>query len=586
MKRRKIMGLAAFGAAGALVLAACGGGGSSSSSSTGGGGTSPSFGAAVNSVFNPSSHKGGTIIFDHSSAPDSTDAGNTYYASNLNFTRLYATPLTTYASCPGTCGEQVVPALATSLGVASDGNRTWTYHLKSGVKFEDGTPVTSADVKYAVERTFDRAVLSNGPSYFASLLAGNAASYKGPFKDKTGNLTSVTTPDPSTVVFQLKQPFGDFDFVVAFPQTAPVPPAKDTGANYQNHPISTGPYMFQSYQLNKQYTLVPNPQWNPSWDPQVKQLPSKIIVNLNVNAPDIDNRLLAGDIQVDFPGSGVQAAARARILSSPSLKAQSDDPVNGFMWFYYLNTKVPPLNNVHCRKAVEYAANKTNLQTAYGGPYGGNIASTAMPPTILGYQSFDLYHALSTPGGDIAAAKQELTLCGHPNGFTTNIAYRSDRPREVSSSTALQAALSAVGIKAGLKSSTSATYFGNFAGVPTYVHSHDLGILAGGWGPDWPGGYGWGWALFDSASIVSAGNTNIGELHDPLVDNWFTALEAASSQAQRNTFTNQIDMQVMKDAVMLPAVYSKALLYRPSGLTNVNVNSYYGMYNYGVLGTK
>src|SRR5258708_11932002 len=247
--------------------------------------------------------------------------------------------------------------------------------------------------------------------------------------------------------------------------------------------------MFQSYQLNKQYTLVPNPQWNPSWDPQVKQLPSKIIVNLNVNAPDIDNRLLAGDIQVDFPGSGVQAAARARILLSPSLKAQSDDPVNGFMWFYYLNTKVPPLNNVHCRKAVEYAANKTNLQTAYGGPYGGNIASTAMPPTILGYQSFDLYHALSTPGGDIAAAKQELTLCGHPNGFTTNIAYRSDRPREVSSSTALQAALSAVGIKAGSKSSPPPTSFGNFPGGPPFLPNPHLGSLPRGVGPAPPADY-------------------------------------------------------------------------------------------------
>jgi peptide/nickel transport system substrate-binding protein len=586
MKRRKIMGLAAFGAAGALVLAACSSSSSSSGSSSGGGGTSSSFGAAVSSVVNPSTHKGGTIIFDNSSAPDSTDAGNTYYAFNLNFTRLYATPLTTYASCSGACGEQVVPGLATSLGVASDGNRTWTYHLKSGVKFEDGTPVTSADVKYAVERTFDRSVLSNGPSYFASLLAGNAASYKGPFKDKTGNLTSVTTPDPSTVVFHLKQPFADFDFVVAFPQTAPVPRSKDTGANYQNHPISTGPYMFQSYQLNKQYTLVPNPQWNPSWDPQVKQLPSKIIVNLNVNAADIDNRLLAGDIQVDQAGSGVQAAARARILSTPSLKAQSDDPVNGFMWFFYLNTKVPPLNNIHCRMAVEYAANKTNLQTAYGGPYGGSIASTAMPPTILGYQSFDLYNALSQPGGDIAAAKQQLTLCGHPSGFTTNIGYRSDRPREVASATALQAALATVGIKAGLKSSTAATYFSNFAGVPTYVHSHDLGIAAGGWGPDWPGAYGWGWALFDGGSIVSAGNTNIAELNDPLVNQWFLALEASNTQAQRNTYADMIDRQVMKDAVLLPAVYSKALLYRGPNLTNVNVNSYFGMYNYGTLGTK
>jgi peptide/nickel transport system substrate-binding protein len=365
-----------------------------------------------------------------------------------------------------------------------------------------------------------------------------------------------------------------------------VPSNKDTGTNYQLHPQSTGPYKFASYQLNKQYTLVPNPQWNPSWDPQVKQLASKIIVNLNVNPNDVDNRLLAGDIQVDQAGSGVQAPARARIVSSPTLKASSDDPVNGFMWFYYINTKVPPLNNIHCRMAVEFAANKTNLQTAYGGSYGGDIASTAMPPTVTGYYKFDLYHALSMPGGDIAAAKQQLSLCGHPNGFTTNIAYRSDRPREVASSQALQASLNAVGIKTTLKGYPAGTYFGTFAGVPNYVHSHDLGLLTGGWGPDWPDAYGWGWALFDSKAIVPAGNANISELNDPAVDKLFLELEAATGATAQATFSKQIDMQVMKDAVLLPAVYSKALLYRSPSLTNVYVQQAYGMYDYGVLGMK
>jgi peptide/nickel transport system substrate-binding protein len=586
MIRYRTTGLAAVGAAVALVAAACGGssggGGASSSSSA----SASGFNAATTSVVNPSSHKGGTIVFDNSSAPDSTDAGNTYYAFNLNFTRLYATPLTTYNSCTGPCGTTLVPALATALGVASDGNKTWTYHIKSGVKFEDGTPVTSADVKYAVERTFDRAVLPNGPSYFASLLAGNAAHYKGPFKDKTGNLTAIDTPNSTTIVFHLNQPFADFNYVVAFPQTAPVPQAKDKGANYQLHPLSTGPYKFQSYQLNKQYTLVPNPEWNPSWNPQVKQLASKIIVNLNVNANDIDSRLLAGDIQVDQAGTGVQAAARARILSSSSLKASSDDPISGFERFYYINTKVPPFNNIHCRMAVEFAANKTNLQTAYGGPYGGAIASTSMPPTVHGYKKFDLYHALSKPGGDITAAKQQLQQCGHPNGFSTNIAYRSDRPTEVASSQALQASLNSVGIKGTLKGFTAANYYGTFAGVPNYVHSHGLGLLAGGWGPDWPNAYGWGWALFDSKAIVSAGNANIAELNDPQVDTWFKQLEAATSQAQQNQISAQIDMQVMKDAVLLPAVYSKALLYRSPALTNVTVQPYYGMYDYGVLGSK
>ena len=581
MSRRRMVGLAAVGTVAALTAAACGGGSSSTS-----GTSSTHFNEGSTSVVNPSNHKGGTIVFDNTSAPDSTDPGNTYYSFNLNFSRLYATPLTTYKACPARCGHALVPGLATALGTPSDGNKTWTYHLKKGVTFSDGTPVTSADVKYAVERTFDRAVLPNGPSYFASLLAGNAATYKGPFKDKTGNLTSVATPNATTIVFHLNQPFADFNYVVAFPQTAPVPPAKDTGTNYQLHPLSTGPYVIQSYQLNKQYTLVPNPQWNPSWDPQVKQLASKIIVNLYINATDLDNRLLAGDIQVDQSGSGVQAEARAQILSSPTLKAHSDNPVNGFMWFYYINTKVPPLNNIHCRMAVEFAANKTNLQTAYGGPYGGNIASTAMPPTVSGYSHFDLYHAYSKPGGDVAAAKQQLSLCGHPSGFSTNIAYRSDRPREVASSTALQAALATVGIKTTLKGYVADNYFGTFAGVPNYVHSHSLGLLAGGWGPDWPDAYGWGWALFNGSAIVPAGNANVSELNDPNVNKLFSELEAATTASAKDNFSKLIDMAVMKDAVLLPAVYSKAVLYRSPSLSNVYVQPYYGMYDYGVLGMK
>jgi peptide/nickel transport system substrate-binding protein len=589
--RRKTGVLAAAGAVIALTAAACSSGGSSSSGTPTGtataGGTG--FNAAVTSTVNPSTAKGGPVTFANSSGPDSTDAGNTYYAFNLNFTRLYATPLTTYKSCTGSCGLQVVPALATTLGTATNGNKTWTYHLKSGVKFEDGTPVTSQDVKYAVERTFDRTVLPSGPSYFASLLAGNAAKYPGPFKNRSQNLmglTAIQTPDPTTIVFQLKQAFGDFNYVVAFPQTAPVPPAKDTGTNYQLHPLSTGPYMFQSYQLNKQYTLVPNPQWNPSWDPQVSQNSSKITVDLNVNANDIDNRLLAGDIQVDQAGSGVQAAARARILSTPSLKSSSDDPVTGFMWFYYVNTKVAPLNNLHCREALIFAANKTELQTAYGGPFGGDIASTAIPPTVNGYSKIDPYNALTKPGGDITSAKQQLQACGQPNGFNLNVAYRSDRPREVASSQALQASLAAVGIKVTLKGYPSSSYYSTFAGVPNYVHSHDLGLLAGGWGPDWPDAYGWGWALFDGGSIVPAGNTNIAEENNPAVNNLFVQLEAATTDSARVSISQQIDKQVMADAVMLPAVYSKALLYRSSNLTNVQVQPYYGMYNYGIIGSK
>ncbi len=204
-RRTRISALAALGSAAALVLAACGGG-------SGGGGSSSSpagFNAAVTRIVSPSDHKGGTLALGLSSTPDSTDPGNTYYAFMWNFTRLYTMPLMTYRSCPGPCGLQVVPDLATAPGVVSDHGLTWTYHIQPDVKFEDGTAVTSADVKYAVERTFDRSLFPLGPSYFPLLLAPQKPAYPGPYTDRKKNefgLQAVQTPNPTTIVFHLAKP--------------------------------------------------------------------------------------------------------------------------------------------------------------------------------------------------------------------------------------------------------------------------------------------------------------------------------------------------------------------------------------------
>jgi peptide/nickel transport system substrate-binding protein len=496
-------------------------------------------------------------------------------------------PMFSYKACPGTCGSQIVPVLAADMGTVSNNKLTWTFHIKPNVKYEDGTTVTSRDVKYAIERTYDRSVMANGPTYYQVFLAD--PKYPGPYKNRSKNLmglTSVQTPNATTLVIHLTKPFPDLPYALTFPNSAPVPPAKDTGSNYQLHPMSTGPYKFASYQLNKQLTLVPNPQWNPANDPNTRQLASKIIVNLNVNQADIDNRLVAGDVQVDAQALGLGAAVKARVLSSPSLKGNSDAPLTGRAWFAYLNTKVAPLTNVHCRRAVEYAVDKQAVQTAWGGPVaGGVIASTVMSPTMIGYQKFDLYEALSKPTGDLTAAKQQLAQCGQPNGFSTNLSYRSDRPLETAAATAIQASLARAGIKATLKGFPAGSYYTNFAGAPAYVHSHGIGISMGGWFPDWPNGFGFLDELVDGATIAPTGNTNIAELNDPVINNLF-AKSATLSGAARNAIWAQIDKQAMSDAAILPMVYAKSLFYRPPSLTNVYVWGGYGEYNASVLGVK
>jgi peptide/nickel transport system substrate-binding protein len=587
MISRKMYGLGALAAAGALTLAACGGSSSPGSSSTT---SNATYGEGITSVVNPSSTaSNGTLTMDLSNQPDSTDYQNTYYAYMWNFVRLYSMQLMTYKSCPGPCGTQIVPDLATAPGTVSDNGLVWTYHIKPNVKFENGDTVTSQDIKYGVERTYAKSVLPNGPTYYQVLLAD--PSYPGPYTDRAKNvmgLTSVTTPNSTTIQFHLLHPFSDFNYVVAIPQSTPVEPKWDTGqyggANFQLHPESTGPYKFQSYTLNKQLTLVKNPYWNAATDPEAKQLVDKIVVNMNVNQAQIDNNVVSGFADVDMSGVGVQTAAvRDKILTNPTYHANADDAISGFLRFTYINEKVIP--NVHCREAIEYAANKTEIQDAWGGPIvGGAIASTVMPPSVNGYQKFDLYNALSQPGGDIQAAKAQLKLCGKPNGFTTGLAYRSDRPQEVAAAQALQASLATVGIKAQLDGYLSGKYYTDFAGVPAYVHAHDLGLDMGGWGADWPDGYGFLDELSNGNTIAPAGNTNISEINDPSINALFATAANDNNAAGRLAIWPQIDKKIMAQAAILPMVYQKVLLYRNPVLTNVYVDSYYGMYNYAVLG--
>src|SRR5580693_8022647 len=207
MKRRKIMATAAVTLAAALGIGACSSSGSSSSGSgTSSSGSGATFNAGSTTVVNPSNAKGGTLTMALSSTPDSLDPGNTYYAWVLDFDNLFTMPLFTYKSCPGACGAQLVPDLATDMGTTSDNGLTWTFHIQSDVKFENGTVVTAADVKYAIERTYDRSVLANGPTYYQVLLTD--PKYPGPYKDKSSTgLTAIDTPNATTLVFHLVSPF-------------------------------------------------------------------------------------------------------------------------------------------------------------------------------------------------------------------------------------------------------------------------------------------------------------------------------------------------------------------------------------------
>ncbi|MGW1615443.1 ABC transporter substrate-binding protein [Streptomyces sp. NPDC002285] len=580
MRRSALAAVAAIGSA-SLLLSACS---KADDNSDNNGNKSAGANAATKGVVNASTQKGGTVTYEYSDVPDSFDPGNTYYAYMYNLSRLYARPLMTFAPGPGEEGNKLVPDLAESAGVPSDGGKTWTYKLRSGLKYQDGTPITSKDVKYAVARSnFARDVLSLGPNYFQQFLDGGDK-YKGPYKDKSAEgLKSIETPDDTTVVFKLNRAFQEFDYLVATPQTAPVPQAKDKGIDYVKSIVSSGSYQFESYEEGKQAVLVRNKNWDPKTDPLRKQYPDKIVVKLKVNAETIDQDVQSGDA-IDLGGTGVQAATQAKVVNSADLKANTDNTYGGRLVYMAINTQVAPFDKVECRKAVQYAIDKVSVQTAEGGPIRGDIATTVLPPDIPGYKKADVY-ATDGNKGDAAKAKDQLKACGKST-ITTNISARSDRPQEIDAATAIIASLKKVGINASLKQYPSGKYFTDYAGVPAFDKKQNIGLHMMQWGADWPGGYGFLQQILHGDAIGASGNTNLSYIDDKQINEMLEKAIATEDEAQRNSMYAEIDKRAMDQAVLVPLTYFKVLLYRPANFTNlVSTAAFSGQYDYLNIGT-
>ncbi|MEV4218335.1 ABC transporter substrate-binding protein [Nonomuraea sp. NPDC049725] len=588
--RRKSALAAAATATLALVLSACGGGGGGSNSqqpaqSASGAAAQPAFNAALTEVFNPSTKKGGTLKVANYADWDSLDPADTYYGYSFNFGRYYWRTLTTYKTGPGKDSNTVVPDLAEALGEPSDEGKTWTYKIKSGLKFEDGTPITAKDVAYAVARSYDKETFPHGPSYLNELLDW-PKDFKGVYKTPDADYSSaVEATDDSTVVFHLKEPFASFDYIVQMPMTAPVPKDKDTGAKYKEHVISSGPYKFETNEAGKRFSLVRNENWDAATDPNRPALPDKIEVQLNVNADDVDNQLISGDIHLDVQGTGMQPAALGKVLPDPALKARTDNPTIPRLWFVSVIPETPPLDNIECRKAVMWAADRVANQTAFGGEVaGGEIATNVMPPPIVGQEKFDLY-ATPENKGDVEKAKAALTACGQPNGFSTTMTFRADRPREKALAESMQQALARVGIKLTLKGFPGSSYFSDYAGNVNYVKKNGVGLAAHGWGSDWPDGYGFMQAIVDSRTIRPAGNYNLSVKSDK-VDGLIDQAKVELDETKRNKLWVDVDKAVMEDASILPVVWAKSLLLRGQGVTNLAYNEGQSQYDYALLGVE
>jgi len=343
--------------------------------------------------------------------------------------------------------------------------------------------------------------------------------------------------------------------------------------------------MVDKYDVGKSISFKRNPNWQQSTDKIRQPHVDAIAMSINTDADANDKALQSGQIDLE-PDGGVQSAFQAQLNADQNLKKYADDPVTGFTRYFAVAKTFAPLNNVHCRRAIFYAMNKSDLVKARGGSYGGNVAHTMAPPSLPGYDAnANPYPSGSDETGDLTKAKDELTQCGQPNGFTVNEAYvnigKGTKVFEAS-----QQALARVGIKVVSAPGDQASYYTTYIGSPSNIAQKKLGIMQAGWGADFPTGNGFWNSIVNGEAILPSGNTNYVSLNDPAINSLLAQGLTSSDDSAKADIYKQVDQKVMENAVYLPYLYDKTLYYHTPRLTNLYLQAglgyYYDYVNVGV----
>ncbi|MCY1653523.1 ABC transporter substrate-binding protein [Streptomyces sp. NPDC053741] len=494
--------------------------------------------------------KGGTLTVLNSNPQEDFDPARLYTSGGGNVPSLVFRTLTTRNRENGEAGAQVVPDLATDLGTPSKNATVWTYTLKDGLKYEDGTAITSGDIKYGIERSF-AAELSGGAPYLRDWLIGGA-DYQGPYKDKKG-LDSIEVPDDRTIVFHLNKPEGEFPYLATQTQTTPVPKGKDTGTTYEEHPVSSGPYKVVSNENDgERLVLERNPHWSAATDEERKAYPDKIDVRSGLDSAVINQRLSASqgaDAAAVTTDTNLGPAELAKVSGDKKLAARVGTGHFGYTNYIAFNPKVKPFDDPKVRQAISYAVDRSSVINAAGGSSLAEPATTYLPnQKSFGYTPYDHFPAGET--GNAAKARELLKEAGHPKGLKVTLTHSNDKDFETSPeiATALQAALKKAGITVELKGLESNDYSDTI-----HSASKEPGFFLAHWGADWPSGGPFLAPIFDGRQIVKDGaNFNTAFLDDAAVNkeideiNKLTDLKAAAAR------WGALDKKIGEQALTVP----------------------------------
>ncbi|MFT9671485.1 ABC transporter substrate-binding protein [Streptomyces rhizosphaericola] len=528
--------------------------------------------------------KGGTLTVLNRNPQQDFDPARLYTSGGGNIPSLVFRTLTTRNREDGAEGAKVVPDLATDLGRPNEDATVWTYTLKEGLTYEDGTAITSADIKYGIERSF-AAELSGGAPYLRDWLIGGA-DYQGPYKEKKG-LDSIEVPDDRTIVFRLNKPEGEFPYLATQTQTTPVPKAKDTGTTYEEHPVSSGPYKVVSNENDgERLILERNPHWSAATDEERKAYPDRIDVRSGLDATVINQRLSASqgpDAAAVTTDTNLGPAELAKVTGDKKLAARVGTGHFGYTNYIAFNPEVKPFDDPKVRRAIAYAVDRTSVVNAAGGSSLAEPATTFLPERdFFGHTPYDHFPAGRT--GNAEKARELLKEAGHEKGLTVTLTHSNAKDFQTSPeiATAVQAALRKAGITVKLRGLEDNDYSDT-----THDATRTPGFFLSRWGADWPSGGPFLAPIFDGRQIVRNGsNYNAAFLDDPEVNkeideiNKLTDLKAAAAR------WGALDKKIGEKALTVPLFHPVYKRLYGESVRNVVISDWTGVLDVSQVAVK
>ena len=467
-------------------------------------------------------------------APDYMDPALYYTVAAYQLTNYVWEGLVGYKHENGPGGATLVPYLAESMPTISADGKNYKFTLRDGLKYSNGNAVKASDFRCTIERDFK--MDSPGVGFYSDITGVSGSS--GYAETKKGHISGIITNDANrTVEIKLDSPRGDFLYILAMEFSHFVPcgtPASDQST----HPIpATGPYMVQSYRPNRSITMVRNPNYNDQIPTMPTGNPDKVEATIITDPVAAYQRVISGQADYDYQPVPTDRLPEAQSKYKEQLRIYT----NANTYYYAINNRIPPFNNIQARKAAQMAIDP---QAIISGIYGGLGRPTEnfLPPGYPQYKKIDAWSF------DLAKAKQLVQQSGTA-GQTVDVYGPNEDPSK-STTEYLANQLTKIGYKTKLHLLEHSVYFQTIGAQKTRAQA-----MFTDWYQDYPHPLDWFDVLLNGNRITETHNNNPGNVNVPSVNKEIDALKKISE------ITPEVNARWAKVDKDLMATYATTIPY-------------------------